>query len=295
MVKLYKEKIGRPYVQRNILVTKGIIKNYIRPEWHREFKLRHVRKIKTALIKGEHPSENITVNYITNTGKSRILNGNHRMQAIRDVIEEYPKFRIELTFTIYNNLSKEEEISIYEKVNNTKKESGLDRLKAHLVGTEIYKLMMERFPFKPLFRNQSRSDRNSLSMGTILASYVVRNDTGIAAGNVHILKKAVLLDEDDYDRIAKFARFFKRTCGEPSKDNLYSSYNIFSVIAKIYYTTVGIDMTEEEYEKRLKKVLQRNTSDLMLYNRGVDKQKQLYEFILSKIKGRKKLFNVYEQ
>ena len=215
------------------------------------------------------------------------------MQAIRDVISIYPKFRIELTFTIYNRLKREEEIVIYEKVNNTKKESGLDKLKAHLVGTEIYNLMMERFPFKPLFRNQSRSDRNSLSAGTILASYIVRNTKAINAGNMQILKKAVNLDEDDYNNIAKFCRFFKRVCGEPSRDNLYSSYNIFGVIAKIYYTTVGIEMDEGEYEKRLKRVLQRNTSELMLFNRGVHNQKRLYEFILSKL-GRKKLYNVYQ-
>ncbi len=291
MARLNKEKINRPYVQRNILITKGNIKNYVRPEWHREFRERHIRIIEKALIRGEHPSENITVNNLN--GKNRIINGNHRIQAIKNVIAEYPKFRIELTFTIYSRLSREEEIVIYEKVNNTKKESGLDKLKAHLVGTEIYKLMMERFPFKPLFRNQSGSDRNSLSTGTILASYVVRNEKCIAAGNVQILKKAVQLDENDYNNIAKFCRFFKRVCGEPSRDNLYSSYNIFSVIAKIYYTTVRIEMTEDEYEKKLKKVLQRNTSDLMLLNRGVHNQKQLYEFILSKLGG-KKLFNVYQ-
>ncbi len=292
MVKLNREKINKPYVQRNILITKGNIKNYIRPEWHREFRLQHINKIKTALIRGEHPSENITVNNINS--KNRIINGNHRMQAIRDVISEFPKFRIELTFTIYNRLKREEEIVIYEKVNNTKKESGIDKLKAHLVGTEIYKLMMERFPFKPLFRNQSRSDRNSLSAGTILASYISKDDKAIASGNVQIIKKAIQLDEDDFDRIAKFCRFFKRVCGEPSKDNLYSSYNIFGVIAKIYYTTVGIDMTEDEYEVRLKRLMQRNTSDLMLYNRGVHRQKELYMFMLDKLKRRKELFNVYQ-
>ena len=292
MVKLNREKINKPYVQRNILITKGNIKNYVRPEWHREFRMQHINKIRIALIKGEHPSENITVNAINS--KNRIINGNHRMQAIRDVISEFPKFRIELTFTIYNKLKREDEIIIYEKVNNTKKESGLDKLKAHLVGTEIYELLMNRFPFKPLFRGQSRSDRNSLSAGTILASYVARNDKAIASGNVQIIKKATQLDEDDFDRIAKFCRFFKRVCGEPSRDNLYSSYNIFGVIAKIYYTTVGIDMTEDEYEVRLKRLMQRNTSDLMMYNKGVHRQKELYMYMLDKLKRRKELFNVYQ-
>lgn len=294
MAKLVKEKIKKPYIQRNVLVSKSNIKKYVRPEWHREFRRKHVIKIKNALLRGEHPSENVTVNYLSNANKFRVLNGNHRMQAVREVIEEYSDFKIELTFTIYTDLVRDEEIVIYERVNNTKKESGLDRLKAHLVGTEIYKLMMDRFPFKPLFRSQSTTDRNSLSVGTILASYVVRNDKTIAAGNAQIIKRAVELNEDDYDRIVKFARFFKRICGEPSRSNLYSSYNIYSSIAKIYYTTVGIELTEEEYEKRLRQVLQRNTSDLMLYNSGVHKQKQLYEFLLSRIKRRRRLFNVYE-
>jgi len=282
--KLVKTKITKPYVQKVMLINKNNIKKFIRPEWHREFRNNHVSSIKYAIMGGTHPSENITVNGVSTT--YRIINGNHRMEALRRIISEHPKFSIEMTITLYSGLSLKQEIEIYEKVNNTKKESGMDRLKAHLTGSDIYNLLEKKFPARVLYRNGGRAERNVITATTVLSSYVCRNDSAVTRGVLFILERAKELDETDYYRIARFMRLFKRVFGDPSKENIYSSYNIYSCFAKAYYTLVGTDITEEQFEKKAKKIMATHTSQLVFYNSGVNKQPELYRFIVSKL-GRK--------
>jgi len=291
--RLYRTEIKKPYIQKNVKVCKANIKKFLRPEWHREFRVIHIGTIKRALIAGKHPSENITVNQTTG-GNYRIINGNHRIEAVRQVIKAYPTFCINLTCTVYNNLNKNKEIEIYEKVNNTRRESGLDKLKAHLIGKKIYNLIEKKFPFKVLFRGVSQSDRNSMSAGNLFVGYIYRNDKTISAGIQNILERVEKLDESDYKRLCLFAKFFKRLCGEPSRDNAYSTYNIYCVFGKLYYTLVGTYFTEEAFEVKMRRVIARHTSELMMHTRGVDKQKMLYLFVLDKIAGKKKdIYNVY--
>ena len=292
---LNKEHIKKPYVQKTATLTKRNINQFIRPEWHREFRTQHMNTIKNAMKRGEHPSENITVNQITGLRThNRILNGNHRIEAIKQIFQDHPNFSIEITLTIYTNLTKEEEILVYEKINNTRRETGLDKIKANLIGAEIYEYIEKRFPCRVLFRNMSQSDRNSISAGTLLSSYINRNTKRVGGGALTMLKLIQTLKKQDYERMFNFVTFFKRVCGEPSKQNLYSSYNVFSVLAKIYYTLVGVDITEKEYELKLKNIIMRYTSQIAIYNKGIHQQKELYLFILGKL-GKKKLFNVFKE
>jgi len=244
------------------------------------------------IAKGNHPSETITVNELYN-GRMRVLNGNHRIQAIKNIIEFNADFEIEITLTVYYNLSKEKEIEIYEKVNNTRRETGVDKLKAHLSGTKIYKLIEDKFPSKILYRNISKSERNAISANILFPSYIHRNGKAITSSANGLIKKIKLLGEEDYNRLADFVSVFKEIAGEPSKENVFSRYNIFSVMAKIYYTNVGVTLTRKEYIDRMKKLIYVYMSDLIMLNSGgVNKQVILYNFIIDKIKSRRKLINV---
>lgn len=290
MAKLLKENIRKPYVQKVMTITKRNIKDFIRPEWHREFRESHITKIRNAMLRGEHPSENLTINQ--EGRRMRIINGNHRTEAIRRIINDYSDFTIEMTLTIYYNLTKEEEIAIYEKVNNVKAETGLDRLKAHITGTELMDILEKKLPFRVVFRQPQKTERNVMSAGTVILAYMNRSSISGGGGTKIAIQNLGNLTDNDYDRIIEYAKFFKRVFGEPGKDNMYSSYNIYSVVAKLYYSLAGVDIKEDDLENELKKVMMRNTGELMLFNKGVHRQKDLYRFLFDKIKGRRKLFNL---
>jgi len=294
-VKNVKETVKRPYVHKALIINKQNISKFLRPEWHREFRERHVQTLTKSMMQGVHPSETITVNELYN-GKMRILNGNHRIQAIKNIIANNPKFNIEITLTVYYNLNKEKEIEIYEKVNDTRRENAVDKLKAHLSGSRIYNMIEKNFPSKIVYRNISKGERNVIRATLLFPSYIHRNSKAISSASTCLIKRIKLLTEKDYDRISSFVSTFKDIVGEPSSENMFCKYNMFSVMAKIYYTNVGITLTRKEYVDRMKKIISTNTSDILMMNSGgIDKQQMLFKFIINKIKCRKKLINVLEE
>lgn len=255
---LEKEHIRKPYVQRTVVLDKRSINKYIRPEWHRDMRKNHINHIAVSLRNGEHFNENITVNEVN--GKKRILNGNHRMQAVRSVIEKYPQFKIECTETIYKNLDLDEERSIYSIINRVKTETMNDYIKAHCFDSNIYKMVQERFPSTVGFYNVSRSSRNYIHFATLIRPYLSRNSTtSVVRGfpKDAFVEEIRKMDEDAYDRMAKFMRFFKRTFGEPGSGNIYAEYHKITSIAKIYYTETAAGIGEEYLEKRFTMIKKR--------------------------------------
>jgi len=55
------------------------------------------------------------------------------------------------------------------------------------------------------------------------------------------------------------------------------------------------DNARFQLEKLLRKLIARHTSELMMYNKGIDKQKDLYRFIYDRIKGRRRLYNLLDE
>lgn len=279
MVTLEKENMHRPYVQKNIVICKENIDTFKRPEWHREYRESHVNHIMVSIKRGNHPSENLTINEISEKNR-RTINGNHRLEAVRRIIKESPDFNIEMSMSIYTNLSKAEEIEIYSVVNNTKRETHMDRIKAHCIDAPVMKLIAQRFPFRVVYRSPQPKEVNVISVGTLFAGYAAKNLHGVTLSGTHLIDAIKAMDENDYDRLAKFASVFKSIFGEPHTNNVYSSYNLFSCISKTYFNYVGIDMTQEKFVEKMKKLVMRNTADLIMLNRGIHNQDALYEFIL---------------
>lgn len=296
IVNLTKQKIVKSHIQRKTFITKTNIDSFIRPEWHREFRGTHVAHIRCGILKGIHPSESITINEqkIRTARVKRIINGNHRMEAIRQIIEKYPQFQIEMTFNVYYNLTKEEEIDAYTIINKVMKETAIDKLKANLQGSDIYCLIENSFPCRVLYRPVSAGDRNAITINSLLTPYVYRNNTRITGPMTTKYDEIKEYDETDYARMKKFILAFKDMFGEPSRDNMYSTYNVLCVLAKLYYTLVGTDLTEADYKKKITKIARQHASDFIIYSKGIHRQTELYLFIIRKMSGGRRLYNVFE-
>jgi hypothetical protein len=284
----------KPYTQETAVISNNNVGKFERPEWHRDWREGHVSVIRNALLRGYHFSENITVNVVN--GNYRVLNGNHRIRAVREIIQNHSQFKVECTLTKYKGLTKEEEVEVYDVVNNTKRESGLDKLKAHCLNSEFVKLATKRFPCKVLFRGRSASETNALPINVVVSSYIGKGNLGFFSGaSSEFAERINTLDEDDYDKIAKFHQFFKDVFGDFNSGNLYANYNFINVFGKIYYNSVGIDVTKDEMAKRLRKLMSKYTGQIQMFSQGgVSMHKELYNFLVDKLSYRKRLFNVFE-
>lgn len=290
--KLVREYIKEPYIQKIEVINKDTINLFVRPEWHRDFRDTHISSIRNSLLKGNHFSEPITVNEI---GKYRIINGNHRMEAIRQILHYYPDFSMEVRLTCYKNLSVEKELEIYDIVNKVKPENALDVIKAHCINCEFLKCVEKQgFPIRILFRNRGKKDRNSLPITTIIMPYILRNGKKFVGATTLAVDKINELTEEDYERVRNFFTFYKSVFGDITKENLYSHTSLIVVMAKIYYNNVGIDIGKDQLVNKLNVIKQRHTANLMSYtaNLSWDNYRDLYLFLLEKLKVRKPLFNV---
>lgn len=237
--KLIKEHIPKPYKQSVIRLCKDNIDRFIRPEWHRDFRKSHVKRIMGSLYQGIHFSENITVNF--KNKNYRIVNGNHRIAAVKQVIEKFPNFSIQATITSYEKLNLDDERKLYSLINRVKTESMDDYLKSHCHDSKIYKLIKENFPINIGFYAATKSTRNYINFGVLMKSYLQRNlTTSIQIGykRAFLVKEIHKMGEKEYDRMRSFAEFFLDVWGEPSKLNPYATTGRILIFSKIYFAEI---------------------------------------------------------
>lgn len=289
---LVKEYIKEPYIVRIEVIDKSSINKFVRPEWHRDFRNNHVNTIRNGLLEGKHFIGCITVNEIK--GKYRILDANHRIEAIREILKVNPKFKIETRVQRYSDLNKEQELDVYTILNKHKPENILDVIKAYCIDSFFVKETKNSFPIRVMFRNKSQTDVNALPITTVCFPYVHRKNVAFLGSSVKSLAQSINnFTEMDIDKIRAFFKFYRKVFGDITKDNLYCDATMIGVVAKLYYTNVGTVLTEKRFQEKLEIIKLRYTANLTQYRgAGFDKAKDLYLFLIEKMKV-KNLFNVF--
>lgn len=294
-MKLKTHTLKKGYIQQNITLTKNNIKKYLRPEWHREFRDLHIKTIFFSIANGQHFSEPITVNQ--KNGKNHILNGNHRIQAVKMLMEKFPDFSIEATVKIYRNLNREEEINIYSVMNKTKRETFLDQMKAQLYDDEIIQKMKKSFPIKPLWRYSSSTDVNSMPYTRLLGPYVSRNNKSFGFQVKTLIQEIKTMNEHDLGRMKKFYTTYRKIFGDAMKDNSYWMSNLVYAISKIYYNNVGYKIDEDQFAKRLTRLRDRSTSQIMALTttHNYSSAISLYQFVLRQLDPRGNFIDIMDK
>lgn len=299
--KMEKNSIKRKYTNLVLDINKTNIENFVRPVWHRDFRKGHISSIRTALKNGIHFCEPITVN---RKGKELVVvNGNHRIQAIREVIEKNPDFSIECTLNIYNNLNREQERELYSTINKNKVETSNDYFKSHLYDSKIFKLIEENFPVTVGFYSRSKDSRNYIHFASLLKPYISKDCTFAVIESLKrdkCIEKIIKMDERDYEIMKDFVNFFVRIFGEPNNKNIYANYYIITTIARLYYTETAGGIGEENLGKKLIELKIKNPRMLDAIPTDYGTQRLYYEMLvkslnlMKKTGGKKQVTNMME-
>lgn len=289
MKELKKEYLKRPYKQDVVVINKDNISRFVRPKWHRDFREPHIKEIMNGLLGGNHFNEVVTTNY---NGKDyEIINGNHRMEAVRRILELHPKFSIQVTVAAYSELTPDEQKDLYSIINNVKNESMDDFVKAHCYDSKIYKLMTKgTFPCNVGFYSTKAANLNYIPFTTLMKSYMSRHETKqliMMFRKDELVEEIRKLDEKDYDRISEFVRFFRETFGDPSSTNKYANYHKLLIIAKIYYIETEMGIGRDNLQKRFEYAKMKYPSEFDGRVQNLAEQKLFYSrivMILNEIK-----------
>jgi hypothetical protein len=227
-------------------------------EMRRRIVQTHVKRLKKALKEGEHFHAPLVVN--RNNGTLRLIDGNHRYEAIKEWIEADEKNKTEVLLVIYDGLSEKEEREVFRKWNSGRKQSSDDFVKMHRKEIPILKKMQHDFPVQvkiyPLNENENGLHFSSVMKAYLMAKEDSPNLKTFVGGPQKFVEEVKELDDEDYDKVKNFVSFFTETFGTMRKKNFYQTTSMLNCLMTLYF-----DNVDEIDEKELSSTFKRKVVD----------------------------------
>lgn len=137
------------YVMKLELIDKNSMKTfYVNEEERRNIRIGKVKQIASQFEKSNTKEQHFDSPFVANevNGIKRIIDGNHRIEAIKEQIAKDPSFSIKVWVATYRDLNRDEERVIYSKWNKGTPENATDYLKWHFKTIPMGKYMLEKLP-----------------------------------------------------------------------------------------------------------------------------------------------------
>lgn len=234
------------------------VKSYVAPINPRDIQPRHVEHIRNSFNAVKSVEGVVAVNLVPDSRKLEVIDGNHRMTAITQWLEEHPEDHITATFHIYKNLTNAQKKAVFAKLQASVKMTKTDLVKTQCYDSFIYQAFfdpMKKLPF-PCNVTMNESDRrNSIKFFRLFEPYNARHFRNCAVISLRNAASIVnKLDKEDHDRLARYMEDFIATFGEPHGElnRLYSGMAFHMGYQKIYWQGVNA-MGREKFAATMKK------------------------------------------
>lgn len=246
------------YETKEIWLGIDDIQNYVAPISPRDLRQHHIDKIRNSFARVKSVEGVIAVNANSTDKKIEIIDGNHRVTAIKEWLENHVKDKIKATFHIYKNLSEEQKKAVFAKLQDNITMTKIDLVKTQCYDTFIYQAFFrpeKAIPF-PCHVSLNESDkRNSIKFFRLVEPYnnrSFRNCGGISLRNItSIVNK---MDKDDHEKLAQYMEDFIYVFGEPhgEMNRLYSGMAFHMGYQKNYWQGINC-LGREKFKATMKK------------------------------------------
>jgi hypothetical protein len=200
----------------------------------RKLRENKVTKIKNVIVSGNHFDAPIVVN---KNGKMRVIDGQHRICAIKKAIEENNEFKIEILLVSYDRLDTKTEREIFNRWNIGTKQTSDDFVQMHEDDITILAEMKKNFPVEISIYKESGKAHFKLLSGSYIAAKANKRG-GYTSSNQTFVDQAIILDKIDYMNIKKFVKDFFINVGPFDKSNMYANTTPFNALMYIYFHNV---------------------------------------------------------
>lgn len=198
--------------------------NIIKPGWQRNLYPSRVNHFINHIRNKTFDKSLITVAREMDTGKLILLDGQHKIEALRVSNE-----KLEMDVCIHDGLDEEGMIRIYRMLNNVKQPRLIDDIKIYLGKTEWLDCYLDKFPINVSLSGGVNSIRVDKFLNIISNSKLKEtNRRNLNRKNINEFIES--LDETTYHTMAGFCSLYKDCFGEPGKDNwLYKNILVFTL------------------------------------------------------------------
>jgi hypothetical protein len=231
-----KMNIDTEYVMRKEEINKETIKKFfINEEERRKIRVGEVASIKAGFSKENklerHFSSPLVVNEIS--GIYRLIDGNHRFEAMRQKIASDPDFKICVWLEVYRNLSREDERKVYHITNRGTSESATDFLRHYWKTIILGDKILQELPVAIYASEKKLAVK--LVVGAYLCSKKAKFTGGYGAGGEKTVNDMQEMTLDDLKIIKAWYRDYSEVFGEYLKGIPWYNSTPLTALFKIWY------------------------------------------------------------
>lgn len=237
-----------------LIVDQDNINDFIFLENRRQIRKATITRLVQLLASGGHFESPIVVNKVDD--KYRLLDGNHRTEAMITFFTRYPNRRIKVPICYYEDLTIEEEREVYTKWNLGTKQNWNDFVKQYWDTFSITKKlkMTKGFPCDvgPAWTTKRMEFRLMVSayLGSQSDTYI-----GMYQRNVmEFIDACQQLNDGDLQIMKVMMQEYIDIFGLPDKKSMYYRPAVYAPIADIWYRN-SKNMMPHKIQARLKKLL----------------------------------------
>lgn len=224
--------------------------------------LQNRRKISTGTVKnicdqlknGVHFESPIVVNKID--GEYRIVDGNHRYEAIKKFLKENLTSSVRVRLALYENLTIDDEKEIYTRWNKGRKQSTNDVVQQYEEDIAVFKHLTDTEPVIDVY-----GANGNLSFFRAIGAYLAAQDDVFRGGYIgsafEFVDEAMKLKKKDADVIRAFLIDFGSVFGpNGSGKNSWYKTTPFTAVFKIWF-----DNRELVNPEKMQQILGKLASD----------------------------------
>lgn len=223
------EKIELKYKFEKFEINSQTINQFYLVDNRRRLRVGQMCKIKKMIQNRDNFDSPIIVNEIL--GVKRVVDGQHRITAIREILKFLHDFKIDILLVTYTSLNIDQERDIFKKWNSGTRQSSEDFIQMWVEDIPMYK-KMQNFPVKVSIYQEE----GCIKFRQLVCSYIQSKNKSLKIWPtaVDFIEKAKKLENEDYDFLLDFIKEFVEYAGPIKKDNPFLMTTPFSVIMFLY-------------------------------------------------------------
>lgn len=248
-----KETIRKSYTSMLYNVSKRNIDKFELVKYHRHLRESQIGALHSVLLKGNHFESQIVVN--ERDSKLRIIDGGHRVMAMRKFLKSKPDMKVEVNMALYKDLDDDEEKKVFATWNKGIKQSPDDYIHLRKGDLKMLRMIELDFPCKVSIYNQKG---NALKFSNLIKCYLgVKTYEVIGtfqSGGEKLVEEIMKLKQTDYDFLYDFMKGFVKVFGHPNKNNMFSNTNPLCALMRVYYDNY-YEKSQKEFWDRVSKYI----------------------------------------
>ena len=284
------EKITLKYVMKKKEISRNNIdKFFIYEDERRKIRTGKVASMVAGFEKSnglKHFDSPLVISKTDN--QLKVIDGNHRIEAIRRMIREKNKdFIIECWLAVYKGLDRNKERIIYSKWNSGTPETASDYLKWHFNTIPLGNKILNELPTS-VYGSEKKFIMKNLVGGHLMAQKQKRFIGGYGAGGSKTVADFRDLTHTDINCIKEWYREMKEIFGEYYKKNPFYGTTPMAVFYRIWYDNK--DLPFDKFKFGFDEVIVKKLAYWIVYMRsgGSGASKLFYDKVMEELKSHRK-------